>query len=259
MSRTLSLLLSLTLLTAAAYCQTPNEQLLLVLANQSRAEHHLPPLTWDPALAKAAHAHLTVMVRHEGQVEHQYSGEPDLVARASQAGAHFSSIAENVAGSSPSADAIHEAWMNSPHHRDNILAPALTTVGIAVAPTPNGLYAVEDFARVSNANAASAEEQVQQLLIDDGIRPDPDPQHKQEARANCTSGTNPPVTPGQPPPALIMQWESGDLTKLPPELLQRLPHPPRDLVKAHTAAVASCAPQKPQPGFTTYRIAVLIY
>ena len=55
-----------------------------------------------------------------------------------------------------------------------------------------------------------------------------------------------------------MQWESGDLTKLPPELLQRLPHPPAP-TKPQVAAVASCAPQKPTPGFTTYRITVLIY
>jgi Cysteine-rich secretory protein family len=258
MSRTLHLALLFTLLTPLAHAQTPNEQLLLVLANQSRAEHNLPPLTWDPALARAAHAHVAVMARQGGPAEHQYPGEPDLVTRAAQAGAHFSSIAENVAGSVPTAAAIHEAWMNSPYHRDNILAPQLTVVGIAVAATPTGLYAVEDFGRIANPTSGSAEKQVQQLLIDDGIQPDPDAQHKQDAHANCESGTTPALTPGQPPPALIMQWESGDLTKLPPELLQRLPHPP-DPRKAHVAAVASCAPQKPTPGFTTYRIAVLIY
>ena len=252
MHRILALLLTFALLSLPARAQTPNEQLLLVLANQSRAEHNLPPLTWDPALARAAHAHLVVMARQGGPAEHQYPGEPDLLTRASQANAHFSSIAENVAGSGQSAAAIHQAWMNSPPHRANILAAQLTTVGIAVAATPTGLYAVEDFGRITNSTAASAEKQVQQLLIARGIQPDSSAQHKQDAHANCDSGATP-----QSHPILFMQWESGDLTQLPSQLTQRLPPP--NPQQPHTAAIASCPPQNPTPGFTTYRIAVLIY
>ena len=245
-------LLTFALLASPAHSQTPNEQLLLVLANQSRAEHNLPPLTWDLALARAAHAHLAFMARAGGPVEHQYPGEPDLLARGTQAGAHFNSIAENVAGSYPNAEAIHEGWMNSPGHRANILAAQLTTVGIAVAATPTGLYAVEDFGRPSSPTASNAEKQVQQLLLDRGIQPDPSDQRKQEARANCSSGATP-----QPSPTLIVQWESGDFAQLPQQLTQHLPLP--NPQQPRTAAVASCPPQKPTPGFTTYRIAVLIY
>jgi hypothetical protein len=258
MRTTFLTLLTLTLLTTASHAQTAPEKTLLDLANQSRAEHHLPPLTWDPALARAARAHIAVIAQHGGEAEHQYPGEPDLTTRGANAGAHFSTIAENVAGSGQSPAAIHEAWMNSPHHRANLLNPQLTAIGIAVIGTPGALYAVEDFGRASNPDAASAEQQVQQLLISELIQPDPSDQHKQEALANCVSGATPTITPGQPPPRLIMQWESGDLTKLPPELLQRIPHP-HNPAKPQVAAVASCAPQKLQPGFTTYRIAVLIY
>lgn len=251
-------LLTLTLLSPLSHSQTAPEKALFDLANQSRAEHHLSPLTWDPSLAKAAQAHIAVIAKQGGEALHQYPGEPDLTARGAAAGAHFSTIAENVAGAGQSPAAIHDAWMNSPSHRTNLLNPQLTAIGIAVTGAPGALYAVEDFGRTSNPDAASAAQQVQQLLIDDGIQPDPSDQHKQDVRANCETGANPAVTPGQKPPALIMQWESGDLTKLPPELLQRLPHPP-DPAKPHVAAVASCPPQKPQPGFTIYRIAVLIY
>jgi uncharacterized protein YkwD len=252
MYRFLPLLLAFTLLTPAAHAQTPNEQLLFVLANQSRAEHNLPPLTWDPALARAAHVHLVFMTRQGGPAEHLYPGEPDLLTRGSQAGAHFSSIAENVAGSHPSAISIHEAWMNSPGHRANLLAAQLTTVGIAVAATPTGLYAVEDFCRPSSSTTSSAEKQVQQLLTARGIQPDASDQRKQDARASCGSEAQP-----QTNPTLIIQWESGDFTQLPPQLSQRLQ--PSNPQQPHTAAVASCPPQKPTPGFTTYRIAVLIY
>ncbi len=252
MYRFLPLLLAFTLLTPAAHAQTPNEQLLLVLANQSRAEHNLPPLTWDPALARAAHVHLAFMIRQGGPSEHQYPGEPDLLARGSQAGAHFSSIAENVAGSYPNVEAIHEGWMNSPGHRANLLAAQLTTVGIAVAATRTGLYAVEDFGRPSSSTTSSAEKQVLQLLSARGIQPDTSEQRKQDAHASCTSEAQP-----QTSPTLIIQWEAGDFTQLPQQLTQRLP--PSNPQQPHTAAVASCPPQKPNPGFTTYRIAVLIY
>ena len=67
-----------------------------------------------------------------------------MADRASQAGARFSSLAENVA-EGPSAEAIHREWMNSPPHRANLLDPQLDSVGIAVAERNGILFAVEDF------------------------------------------------------------------------------------------------------------------
>src|SRR5882757_5005783 len=90
--------LSLTLLVPVVHGQSATEQALVDLANKSRAEHSLKPLSWDPALAKAARAHLVLVVQHPGIPEHQYPGEPDLIARAGNAGAHFSTVAENIAG-----------------------------------------------------------------------------------------------------------------------------------------------------------------
>src|SRR5579875_3688367 len=64
--------------------------------NQVRARHGLPPLAWSPSLAAAARAHLSVMV-HQPELSHDYPGEPPLPVRAAQAGAHFETIAENIA------------------------------------------------------------------------------------------------------------------------------------------------------------------
>ena len=66
--------------------------------------------------------------------------------RAGQAGAHFSLIEENVAFAS-TPEAIHEGWMNSPHHRTNLLNPAVDRVGVAVVASRGMLYAVADYAR----------------------------------------------------------------------------------------------------------------
>src|SRR5271154_1229281 len=82
MHRTLTILLCLATLLPAAPAQqgaTVAEQYLLQLTNQHRAEQGLAPLTWDPALARAARAHAQRISREPGPAEHQYSGEPDLL------------------------------------------------------------------------------------------------------------------------------------------------------------------------------------
>src|SRR5437879_13481698 len=95
----LVLLLAMFAVTApSAIAQSNAEQALLQLANQARAQHHLPPLTWDSALAIAARNHLRWVIRNPGELRHQYPGEPDLVTRGANAGARFSPISENIAG-----------------------------------------------------------------------------------------------------------------------------------------------------------------
>src|ERR1700743_3543247 len=78
--------------------QLPNDQQqkLLDLTNKARMDQGLQPLHWDPALAAAAQAHAQKMF-DQHSLSHQLPGEPDLSARAGQAGAHFRTVAENVA------------------------------------------------------------------------------------------------------------------------------------------------------------------
>ena len=44
----------------------------------------------------------------------------------------FSIVGENIGRGYPEPPGIHAAWMGSGSHRDNILKPAYTQVGIAV-------------------------------------------------------------------------------------------------------------------------------
>ncbi|HEY1804338.1 MAG TPA: CAP domain-containing protein [Terracidiphilus sp.] len=119
---------------------------LLTLANQSRAKARAPALQWDPALAAAALKHClwVISMMPIGQLSHQYSGEADLRTRARRAGARFDLIEENVAAG-PSVDSIHEAWMKSPDHRENLLNPQANCVGVAVVAADGVLYAVADY------------------------------------------------------------------------------------------------------------------
>ena len=160
---------------------SPAEQHLLDATNQVRSERGLQPLHWDPSLAYAARAHAELMVQ-QNQLSHRYSGEPDLTARAAQAGAHFQAIAENVA-MGPGASAIQKQWMESEPHRNNILDAKMTSIGIAVVEKRGYLYAVEDFANgVASLTPDDVEQKIGALLKERGIAPTGP---KRDARQTC--------------------------------------------------------------------------
>jgi hypothetical protein len=248
MYKTPPLLLALALLTPSAPAQSPAEQTLLQLANQARAAHSLPPLHWDAALAHAAHAHVQWVIRSPGELLHQYPGEPGLIARGAQSGAHFGTIAENIGGRGENPAALQQIWMTTPTHRANLLDPNLNVVGIAVTEDPNGLlYAVEDFARnVPMLSPTAVEQRVQKLLQAQGLAP---AASNEDARKTCGMASGQAGTP-----KLVVQWDGSDISQLPDTLLQQLSR-----TRYTTAAVGACPGNQPNSQFTTYHIAVLLY
>lgn len=256
--RTIPTALVVLLFASLAHAQSPDEQKLLDIANKARGERGTAPLAWDPALAQAARIHAERMQKEGGKGEHQYPGEPALTARAASAGAHFSTISENVAGADTRVETIANAWIHSAVHSANILNPQHDHIGIAVLNDHGTLYAVEDFSKsVANLNRYDAEQQAIAALKAKGIKPATVEGAQADARLSCTApnGSQPGFTTH---PILIMQWDGADLNQLPEALLKQSPE-----AATHTAAVASCP--KPtqndangQP-FTTFKIAVLLY
>jgi hypothetical protein len=225
-------------------------QQLFVLANQARAESGLRPLAWEPSLAAAALQHCRRMAV-EGPIAHRYGGEPDLTARAAQAGAHFSLIEENVAVG-PSAAGIHDQWMHSPGHRSNLLSPQIDRVGIAVVSTRGVLYATADYARAVPAlSAHEVEARVAALIRSAGVAVLSD---STQARAACATGSGVPRSAASPQPLFVMRWQDSDLTRLPRQLADRLASG-----RYRQAAVGSCPAQGIEGSFTSYRLAVLLF
>lgn len=124
---------------------TEAELQLFESVNHARKEQGLPGLHWNNELAVAARKHAGVMAQH-GSAEHGFPGEPGLAARATQAGAKFSWLSENVCEGSR-VEAIEEQFINSPKHRANILDSDMNSVGIGVVERDGQLFAVEDFAK----------------------------------------------------------------------------------------------------------------
>jgi uncharacterized protein YkwD len=222
---------------------------LFAMANQARAAQGLHMLQWDPALAAAALNHCARMAA-EGPISHQYSGEPDLSERAGQAGAHFSLIEENVAqGYQPAG--IHQAFMNSQGHRDNMLNPAVDRIGVAVVARGNWIYAVEDFSRsVQVLSMEQVEAAVSNLVQENGISAHG---NSVGARLACAQDHGLPVSLDNRRPEFIMRWQDAELQRLPGALLDRIA-----TGKYREAAVGSCPSQNPETTFTVYRVAVLL-
>jgi uncharacterized protein YkwD len=118
---------------------------LLASVNRVRKAQGLPGLKWNDALAAAARKHAEVMAQH-GSAEHGYAGEPGLAARATQAGAKFSWLAENVCQGAR-VEAIEAEFLNSPKHRANILESDMDSIGVGVVERNGQLFAVEDFSK----------------------------------------------------------------------------------------------------------------
>ena len=248
------LLLVVALLSSTALCaQSPPPDLqqdvseLLTLTNQDRAAQGLGPLRWSPELAQAAQLHDERMVQHN-DLQHQFSDEPDVPTRAGQAGAHFRAVAENIA-LGPNAADIEKQWMHSTMHRTNILDPEMNIIGIALVHHRGEVWAVEDFAHAVEAlGPPEIEGRVIELLAQQGMR---DAKATADARQTCDMEHG---SAGGSRPRFVMRWEGSDLSRLPDVLVSKL-----QTGQFRSAAVGVCGGAQPGQGFTTYRVAVLLY
>ncbi len=170
-----------------------------------------------------------------------------MADRASQAGARFSSLAENIA-EGPSAEGIHQQWMNSPPHRANLLDPQLDSAGIAVAERDGVLFAVEDFSLAAGKLAVEEQEGIVDMkLRSRGLRL---LSYTSDARRSCVLDNG---YAGSHAPSFVLHYATTDLQTLPDLLEQRI-----RTGKYHSAVVGAC-PSDAKIGFSKYRIAVLLY
>ena len=188
------------------------------LVNAERAKAGLSPLAWNDSLAEAARIH-TERMAQRGNLSHQFSGEPALPERAGAAGAHFNSVAENVAYAGD-VISLHENLMNSPHHRANILALESNAIGIGFAQRGDELYVTEDFAHVlGNYSADQFRQQVianfERLRQSEGLQAIPASPDARLDAAACTARLDPQriikSLPGATNLAMFTAAQPGDL------------------------------------------------
>jgi uncharacterized protein YkwD len=109
------------------------EEQLLLLVNRDRQAHGLAPLVRDERLSRVARRYSEEM-SETGEVAHvsRRSGNVLDRVKAVAIAPMPTTVAENVASALTATDA-ESGFMASPGHRDNILNPVLTHVGMGVA------------------------------------------------------------------------------------------------------------------------------
>nr|MDK2851058.1 hypothetical protein [Candidatus Cloacimonadota bacterium] len=123
------------------------------LTNIERENHSLSPLQYEYGLADIARMHSNNMLRFDYFSHKDHLGDevfdrqkryyPELVV---------ASIGENIIKFNSHTGTFNpqelvDGWMNSEHHRKNILNPDYTHMGVGIGLSANTLYATQNFAK----------------------------------------------------------------------------------------------------------------
>ena len=121
-------------------------QQVLGLVNEERVNRGFEPLTVNPVLAQMADDYACDMIVREF-FEHNDPDGKGPGQRAIEAGYLFLAIGENLAGGQTTPAQVMREWMASTAgHRENILSPQWSQIGIAVrAGGEFGVYWVQEF------------------------------------------------------------------------------------------------------------------
>lgn len=113
---------------------------MLGMVNQARAQAGVAPLTMREDIRSIA-VHHSFDMAAAGYIYHNDS----YFSSSTRSQLHAAVLGENV-DMNYSIEAAHQALMNSPHHRANILDPRFVYVGIGAVETSSGaFYITQDF------------------------------------------------------------------------------------------------------------------
>ncbi len=153
------------------------EKAIIEKTNQFRVEHHLPALVKNDELNKAASKFAKFMAE-TGKYGHHADGKSPA-KRAEAAGYEYCVVRENIAyrtntgevTASSLTEVFMQGWIDSPPHRENMLAKYITETGVAIATSDKTTYyAVALFGRPESASIklsiTNESEQTQTLVIE---------------------------------------------------------------------------------------------
>jgi uncharacterized YkwD family protein/spore coat assembly protein SafA len=108
------------------------EQQVVKLVNAERAKVGVKPLTSDWELARVARFKSEDM-RDNRYFDHNSPiyGTPFQMMKSF--GINYRAAGENIAAGQTTAESVMKAWMNSPGHKQNILSPNFTHIGVGYA------------------------------------------------------------------------------------------------------------------------------
>jgi uncharacterized protein YkwD len=120
----------------------------LQLVNQERQSRGLSAVRYDATLESQAEQYCCEMIYYDFFDHDNPETGTSLGDRAAEFEYEYWVIGENLAAGQPDPVAVMEDWMNSPGHRENILNPSFTELGVGVRTGGSyGIYWVQEFGR----------------------------------------------------------------------------------------------------------------
>jgi len=129
-------------------------EMIIEKTNEFRKENNLPALETNAALARTAKAFAQFMAENEKYGHHADGQTP--AERAKSAGYAYCIVRENIAyrtdptelDAAKLSECFTQGWIDSPGHRENMLADFITQTAVAIATTDGRtFYAVQLFGR----------------------------------------------------------------------------------------------------------------
>lgn len=99
------------------------------IVNEEREAAQLAPLDYHSALERSAQRHAEDMDAND-YFDHTSLDGRSFVDRTNDAGYDGTPRGENIAFGQRNAEAVMQSWMQSPGHRNNILNPSFTEIGV---------------------------------------------------------------------------------------------------------------------------------
>lgn len=146
------------------------EERLIDWVNRGRIEKGMTALVFHPVLRAVARSHCRKMLQ-ENRLSHSFPDYKPLEERIRDAGLFALSVGENIAESETFITRlIHQALMDSPCHRKNILNETYAHMGIGVVYTGHVYYICQVFATIAEPP---------------GSEPDPHKLNRRKSRKGC--------------------------------------------------------------------------
>ncbi|PND18096.1 hypothetical protein CN934_29680 [Ensifer sp. MMN_5] len=149
----------------------------LSLVNAARKQHGLNPLQSTEILNSAAQAHAQDMLQRNYYSHTSPEGETISDRYRDRGGSRWKKVAENIARcigcpAVPSASRVadlQDGWMNSPSHRQNILAKGLESFGFGIIGESDRQFAVQTFAGPGVPLALQPDEEAAELSLPEQV------------------------------------------------------------------------------------------
>ncbi|GHA25591.1 hypothetical protein GCM10007989_21590 [Devosia pacifica] len=147
----------------------------LDLVNQVREENGLESLSLTPTLNEAAQGHAAHMLADDFYAHVSPNGTTPMDRYLEAGGNQWRVVRENIARCAncpvpPQEERLRsfqQGWMNSPDHRENILAEGLDSFGFGVSGEAGEVFAVQMFSGAGTSRGLDDDEQAQALPPDE--------------------------------------------------------------------------------------------